>query len=45
MEKLLFLVFVAGYSFLLFEGSFMTDDIWNMISSSQILLLVLNRVP
>ena len=45
LEKLAFLTIAFAYGFLLFEGSFMTPEAWDMIASAQIVLVVLTKLP
>jgi len=45
LEKMFFMVFAFAYAFLLLDGTFMTTDMWNIIASSGIVLLVLQRGP
>lgn len=45
LEKLFFCCLTFAYAFLLFEGSLMTPEIWDMIASSGIVLVLLQRIP
>lgn len=44
-EKVLFTLAIAVYSFVLFDGSFLTEEHWGIIASSSMGLTVLSRVP
>jgi hypothetical protein len=44
-EKIAFTVFLIVYCFLLFDGSFLTEEHWAIIASSSMGLTVLSRVP
>jgi hypothetical protein len=45
IEKLTFLCIAVVYGFILFEGSFMTFEYWDAISSAQIFLVILTKLP
>lgn len=45
LEKLLFATIAFAYGFVLFEGSFMTPEVWNIIASSQIVMVILTKAP
>ena len=45
IEKITFLTVAFAYGFVLFEGSFMTVEYWNVIASAQIFLVVLTKLP
>ena len=45
IQKVLFLVFTAIYSYVLLEGSLMTEQYWDFVVSSQLLLILITRVP
>ena len=45
IQKVMFLVFTAIYSYVLLEGSLMTEQYWDFVVSSQLLLILITRVP
>ena len=45
LEKITFLAIVSGYSYVLFTGDLITEDMWAMVSSSSIGLNIVSRVP
>ena len=45
MEKLAFLIAFFVASFVLIEGSLISTEVWDMISSAQIVIVALNRGP
>ena len=44
-EKLIVSLAIIAYTYLLFEGSYLTEEHWSLISSSSMGLTVLTRVP
>ena len=44
-EKIIFVLAIATYSFVLFDGSFLTEEHWGIIATSCMGLTVLSRVP
>ena len=39
------MVFTSAYSYVLLEGSLMTEDHWNYVVSSQLFLIIITHVP
>lgn len=44
-EKLFLAISIAAYSYILFQDKYVNEQGWNMIQSSNILFMVLSRVP
>jgi mannose-P-dolichol utilization defect protein 1 len=45
MEKLFFIAFFSAYTFILFSGEYMDDQLWNMVSSSSSIMNLAAKMP
>lgn len=45
VEKIVFFLFTSVYAFVIFEGSMMTPELWDIVVSSQLVLQIIQRVP